>query len=453
MPITVLKRHRPRVGNAGLLKNNMSSLAGLRQEFGWSFLSQAGRIALQGISFVLLARILGAEGFGLLAATMGFVNILGPFTGWGGPSLILKYLPRDHSQYPVTMGTAIALLLSTGLLLTGVAAGLGPSVLGHAFLWPVFFAMVGSEMILLRVVEIAAFTFQSVDRIDLTAKVFLLSGFVRLAAVGLCYCFGKPTTVGLYCAFYLLMSILGAGVTVAMVGHYLGSLGRPRFSLEHLRGSFREGLAFSLGISSKAIYSDIDKTMLARLGTVEATGLYTAAYRLTTMAFLPALSLIGANAVRLSRSSADGIGSALRCASHILPTLLAYAVAVGFGLSVAAPLAPIVLGHSYAASVVVLRALAWMPIIQVVHFLLGDVLSCVDRQGARCVCQFGVAVLNIGLNFWLIPGHSWAGAVIATYISEGILAAAMIVLVYLGWRAEQASRRESSGATYLPVAS
>lgn len=421
----------------------IASLAGLAQEFGWSFLSQAGRIALQGVSFVLLARVLRAEGFGLLSAIMGFVNILGPFTGWGGASLILKYLPRDRSQYPITLGTAIALLLSTSLILTGVAAVLGPSILGHTFIWPIFFAMVGSEMILFRVVEIAASTFQAVDRIDLSAKVFLLSGFVRLAAVGFCYCFGRPTTVALYSAAYLLMSILGAGLTVAMLGHYLRGLGRPRFSVTHIRGSFREGLAFSLGIASKAIYSDIDKTMLARLGTVEATGLYTAAYRLTSMAFLPALSLIGANAVRLSRSATEGIGSALRCAFQILPVLLAYAVAVGVALSVAAPLVPAVLGHSYVGCVAVLRSLAWMPIIQVVHFLLGDVLSGVDRQGARCLCQFGVAVLNIGLNLWLIPGHSWAGAVLATYISEGLLACAMVVLVYSGWRSEKQAIADS----------
>jgi O-antigen/teichoic acid export membrane protein len=441
---SVSKRRRWKIG----------SVPAFARDFGWSFLSQYGRFALQGLSFVLLARVLKADGLGLLSAIMGFVNILGPFTGWGSASLILKYLPRDRSQCSTSLGTAALYLLITGLLFTGIAGALGPAILGNAFIWPIFLAMVGSEMIILRVVDIAASTFQAVDRLDLSAKVYLLSGFLRLAAAGLCYFFGAPITVAIYSALYLLMSVIGAVITLWMMGHYLHGFGRPRFSLGHMRSNLGEGLSFSFGIASKAIYSDIDKTMLARLATMEATGLYTAAYRLTNMAFLPALSLLGANAVRLSRSSAEGIGSALRCAFKILPGLLGYALAVGVALSVAAPLIPVVLGHSYVASVVVLRSLAWMPLIQVVHYLLGDVLSGVDRQGARSLCQFGVAVLNIGLNLWLIPHHSWAGAVIATYISEGLLALAMIALVYSGWRSEKRGAGIEAAAEYCaPVAS
>jgi O-antigen/teichoic acid export membrane protein len=144
-----------------------------------------------------------------------------------------------------------------------------------------------------------------------------------------------------------------------------------------------------------------------------------------------------ANSVRLFQRSAEGITSALRCAFTIFPTLLGYAVVIGIAQSIAAPLAPIVLGHSYSQCVIVLRCLAWMPVIQVIHFLLGDVLAGVDRQGARSLCQLIVAIANVGLNLWLIPLYSWAGAVTATYVSEGLLACAMMVLVFSVWRSEK----------------
>jgi O-antigen/teichoic acid export membrane protein len=426
------RQKRPRVQWNPLSKR----LSPFVRDFGWCFVSQYGRFALQGVSFILLARILKADGLGVLSAIMGFVNILGPFTGWGSANLILKYLPRDRSQFSRSLGTAIVLLLGTGVLLTTVAALAGPLILGRSFTWPIFLAMVGSEMILLRVVEVAASTFQALDRLDLSARAYLMSGLVRLFAAGSCYVFPSHASVGLYSALYLVMSLGCAGITVWMMVHYLHSFGRPRFSIAHIRANLREGFSFSLGIASKAVYSDIDKTMLARLASVEATGLYTAAYRLMNMAFLPALALLEANAVRLSRTSASGIAAALRCAFTIFPTSLAYAATVGISLYIAAPLVPYLLGHSYVACVAVLRCLAWMPIVQVTHFLLGDVLAGVGRQGARSLCQLGVAVLNIGLNFWLIPSHYWAGAVMATYISEGLLACAMVVLVYSEWRAE-----------------
>jgi hypothetical protein len=33
-----------------------------------------------------------------------------------------------------------------------------------------------------------------------------------------------------------------------------------------------------------------------------------------------------------------------------------------------------------------------------------------------------VAMINVGLNFWLITEYSWTGAVISTLISNGLLA-------------------------------
>lgn len=420
------------------------AIPGLAQDFGWSFLSQYGRFALQGASFILLARILEPEGLGLLSATIGFVNIVGPFAGLGSANLILKYLPRDRSHYPTSLGTAIIFMVVTGLLLTGIAASLGPLVLGKAFVWPVFLAMAISEMLSLRVVEIAASAFQAADRLDLSARTFLLWGALRLIATGLCWLLGAPATVGLYSALYLAMSLIGVAITCFMMTYHFREFGPPRFSLTHARNSVREGVSFSLGTASKAIYSDIDKAMLARLATVQAAGLYTAAYRLTTMAFLPALSLLDANLVRLFRSSTDGISSALRCAFTILPVLLSYTLLVGLAQYLAAPLVPIVLGHSYRECVVVLRVLALMPMIQITHFLLGEVLAGADRQGVRSLCQFGAAMVNIGMNLLLIPRHSWAGAVIATYVSEGLLAGAIVILVFSAWRGEKKLLKSNS---------
>jgi O-antigen/teichoic acid export membrane protein len=396
----------------------------------WALIAQAGRFALQGISFLLLARILRAEGLGLIAGTMGLVNVLVPFCGWGGANLLLKYVARDRSTYPLYCGNALLLIVLSGVGLTALAVGLGPMILRGCFQWPLFLLMIGSEMLVLRLVDMATLSFQAIDRMDLVAAINLLSGGLRLSAILLCM-MGTPFPVSptRFAAWYFATSVLGAAVSVAMLWTQFRHLGPLRISRTVLLRTVREGLPFSVGIASKSVYSDIDKTMLARMSTSQATGMYTAAYRLLTMAVAPVQAVVISMSARLFRKGAEGTLPAARYASRAMPMLLAYSALVGILLTVVAPLVPLALGPSFAETARVLRWLAWMPAIQAIHGLLGEVLTGADRQGFRSTCQLALAGFNIMLNLLLIPTMSWRGAVLATYASEGLLALSMIGMV------------------------
>ena len=64
------------------------------------------------------------------------------------------------------------------------------------------------------------------------------------------------------------------------------------------------------------------------------------------------------------------------------------------------------------------------------------------RQGLRSLCQAATAILNVGLNLWLIPRFSWRGAVIATYGAEGALALAMLAITFYYITAESETQVE-----------
>ena len=398
-------------------------------EAGWALLAQGGRFVLQGLSFVVLARAIKADGMGIIGGAMGLVNVFAPFCGWGGANLAQKYISRNVSNYGEYLGNAFVLLAISGVLCTALAVALGPVLLGDSFRWALFLMLVASEMLVLRLADIAALLFAAVDRLDLTARVHLLGGLMRVAASLLCvFTTSHPSATG-FAFWYLLTSLITGIVSLVMIRTCLGHLGRPRSPVHLLKRSFSEGFFFSLGVASRSVYSDIDKTMLVRMSTASAAGVYTAAYRLITMAYVPAQAVLVASTSRLFCEGGKGVSHIARCARGILPVLLAYAGLVGVGLFISAPLVPRLLGPSFGEASRVLRWLAWMPLIQVVHGLLGDVLMGVDRQSVRSASQLAVAGLNIVLNLALIPRMSWRGAVIATYVSEGVLALTMVVLV------------------------
>ena len=69
-------------------------------------------------------------------------------------------------------------------------------------------------------------------------------------------------------------------------------LGLPKLSWPQARGEVREGFYFAASQTAQTVYNDIDKTMLARLSTLEATGIYGAAYRIIDVSFVPVSALL-----------------------------------------------------------------------------------------------------------------------------------------------------------------
>ncbi len=395
--------------------------------------------------------MLHADGLGLIAGTMGFVNILVPFCGWGGTNILLKYVARDRATYPLYFGNAILLIVLSGAALAGFAVVLGPAVLKGCFQWPLFLLMIGSEMLVLRLPDAATLAFMAVERMDLVAAVNLMTGGLRLLAILLCLTGPGPASPTRFAAWYLATSVVGAVASMLMLWKQCRHLGPMRVSWPVLRRTLREGLPFSVGIASKSVYSDIDKTMLARMTTSQVTGMYTAAYRLLAMAVVPVQAVVLSMTARLFRKGSEGTLPAARYASRAMPFLLIYSALVGVLLTVLAPLAPWALGPHFAETATVLRWLAWMPAIQAVHGLLGEVLTGAGHQGFRSTCQLALAGFNIVLNLLLIPTMSWKGAVLATYASEGLLALSMIAMVVYHQR-EGRSPREPLGSAGLLLA-
>jgi O-antigen/teichoic acid export membrane protein len=220
-------------------------------------------------------------------------------------------------------------------------------------------------------------------------------------------------------ASYVVSSILLSGAIVWTIFHRLGGF---RADLYTFAAQWREGLLFAVSASSQNVYNDIDKTMLARLDTLAAAGIYAAAYRILDFAFVPMRAALAAAYPRFFKSGANGLGSALRFSKKIALPGIAYAVVVAGVLLLGSTAIPVVLGAEYSQSVGAVQMLAALPLLRWTHYLAADSLTGAGFQGARTACQIAVAMINIGLNFWLITDYSWTGAVLSTLISDGLLA-------------------------------
>src|SRR4029077_16217129 len=227
------------------------------------------------------------------------------------------------------------------------------------------------------------------------------------------------------------------------------------FKLGRAGAEMREGFYFSASMSAQTIYNDIDKTMLARLGTLEAAGIYGAAYRLIDVTFVPIQSLLAAAYPNFFRTGVAGISATLGYARRLVWGALAYSIAACVAILLCAGIVPIILGQEYNATAEALRWLSLLPVLKVLHYFLSDSLTGAGYQGVRTCIQAGVALFNVLINLWIIPAYSWRGAAWSSIASDALLMCSIGAAAYiLARRARTAvldPQLETAEESALPV--
>lgn len=400
----------------------------LTRNTAWMIFGQGLRLVIQALYFIEIARSLGVRNYGAFVGVVALVAIVYPFGALGSGNLLVKNVSRDKSLFPTYWGRAIVTTAVCGsiLLLLVLAAS-------HFALPPqiplLLIALVGaSDLFGLNIITISGQSFQSFERLNLTAIINVLMSAGRLlGAIILIAIHPHPSPLQ-WGYIYFTCTAAVAVIASIMVST---SLGRPLFRDPFSRKEMREGFYFSAGQTAQTIYNDVDKTMLARLGTLEATGIYGAAYRLIDVSFVPISSLLWAAYPNFFRAGNAGISAALNYAKPLLLRALAYASGICAILLISANLVPHVLGSDYAPTAEALRWLAVLPVFKSMHYFLSDTLTGSGYQAVRTSIQATVAVFNVLINLWLIPAYSWRGAAWSSIASDGLLLCGVGLAVFI----------------------
>lgn len=393
----------------------------------WMLIAKGTRIFVQAAYFVIIARALGAEQYGAFAGVLALVNILTPFSSWGAAHILVKHVARDRRTFSTYWGNAMVLTFVSGLALLVLSLIIGKLVLPNS-ISPWLVVLVGlSDLIFLRIIDNASKAFLAVDLFSRTAQINVLLSLKNLLAAIALVVFFKEAGVITWAALYLISTLVSAVHSYVEVNRLVG---RPQPDLSKVKPEMVEGFHFSVALSAQTVYNDIDKAMLASLGTLEATGIYAAAYRLIGVAFAPVASLMAAGYARFFKHGQAGISGTLKLGKKFLPVAGGYGLLGSIGLFVLAPVVPYLLGDEYRDAVEAIRWLSPILFIKSVRFFAADALTGAGFQGIRSGVQVALAIFNSLLNLWLIPLYSWRGAAFVSVLTDGLLAIALWGLVF-----------------------
>jgi O-antigen/teichoic acid export membrane protein len=414
-----------------LLKNKLSygNKLSFSSGFAWILLAQSSRVFTQSGYFVLIARSLGAEQYGAFAGIVALVTIPAYFVNLGSGDILVRNVSRDRSSFSTCWGNALALTFSLGILFSLIIIPLADLFLPDSIPIKAIIFIAFSDLIFTRLLEVSSQAFQSISKLNITAQLNFLYGFAKLFAA---FLFNVTPSIdkdlASWSIFYFLSSLLVSLLSVVYVNTFIGY---PSFSLINLKEEAFTGLGFSISLASRRIYNDIDKVMLVRLSSLQATGLYAAAYRIIDVAFVPIRSILMTTYSSFFKHGSRGLIGSLNFAFKLMPISITYGLLVSISIFMLAPLVPKIVGSDFAEAATVLRWLAPIPFIRVIHYFAADALTGANLQSVRSAAQVSIALINIVLNFLFIPLYSWKGAAVASIISDMMLACSLWLYIII----------------------
>lgn len=365
------------------------------------------------LTFFLLARSLGPEGYGGYVALYSIVGPLVTLCASGVTLALLQHVVRDREPIAETARSCVSITLLTGAVLTVVGVWVAMLVVDDISNTAIVSVLV-TEFVTTPLLMVGATAVQASERYRGAAQIRITLFAVRIAIVIGLFVAGNLTITSLAVGVLISSSTL-AVVVLARVGRRYGFwFGPGRVRVRHLRTN----LVFSVGISAASLNNEGDKFVLTANNFKVDTGLYGAAYRIVNLGMVPVSSLIDVTH-RTFLEHEEGVkGQHLRRAIRFARVAGAYGFVVGLLLILVAPLLPIAVGDKFEGSVAMVRWLAPIILLRALTMFPLNALMGLGHTLLRSVVIVSNAVIAIVLYVVLIPAHSWKGAVAGTLISE-----------------------------------
>jgi O-antigen/teichoic acid export membrane protein len=403
-----------------MIRQQLKSLreSKLARNAGWMFAGQGLSFVVQGLYFVILARLLGSLQYGILAGAAALVTVVSQYSTMGSGLLLMRYVSPDHERFREYWGNV---LLSTAFFGTVLVLGLhiaGRWMIGSASASILILLAIG-DCLCGQLTSAASQVFQAFEKMRITATLNLITNLFRLVLAAAMLLFLHKASAWQWAVASLVVSGVAVGAALITVTTRFGwPVFRPKLFFRRVS----EGFVFAVSGSTTSVYNDIDKVMLGHYGMAVANGVYTMAYRVVNIATMPIMSVQAAAFPRFFREGVNGVKATEPLARKILKRTILIGAASSLGMFLVAPLIPHLVGKGFMQSVSALRWLCLIPVFRCLHVGAGDAMAGAGYQKFRLASQLVAAGGNFGMNLYLIPRYSWWGAAIASLLTDGSLA-------------------------------
>jgi O-antigen/teichoic acid export membrane protein len=402
-----------------------------------SFLSLGAIAGFQIAGFIILARSLGVEAYGVIVAVSATAAIAVEFVGLGCGEILVRAVARDPASYARQFGQALILVGITLPVVLAVALVSQNIFFSLPAAFYVVALLTASDLITGRASVLAEHVAIAHCTIRVANAYRFLSGAI------------KAITIAVACFLFHVKTLeqwwpwqVGQAVFAMMLYtvHVIWRFGKPRWSLEI--SSVRRGLTFALNQILRATQFNIDRMIIGTFGNASVLGMYGAATRLVQVSLLPVQALLRMTYPAYFARGRDGIAATWAYACRLFHFVLLLSLGIAAALALASEFVIPILGSSFAGAGGIILWLAPLPILVSIQYIFSDALTGADYQGVRTSLLAGGLVLNAILIAFGVGWFGTPGIVAAVLLSNVSLLIGIIATAT--WLVRRAAREANA---------
>ena len=409
-----------KIENLSQLKSHVKFRA-ILSNTGWLFGDRILRMGAGLVVGVWVARYLGAEEYGLFNYAFAFVSLFTPIFTLGLDDVVIRHLVRESSDKEEVLGTTFSLKLIGGIVsvLLAVSCIFFLEVNNTLTIWLVaILAMTG----IFRAGDTIELWFQSQVQSKYTVIAKNIAYLVSILLKVILILTKAPLLAFAWVALAeIIMGAIGLSAIYQVKGY--SKLWNWKWNFGAAKSLMKESFPLIFSGFAILIFMKIDQIMLGQIKGNSEVGTYSAAVRISELwYFIPATIVSSVSpTIYAAKEKSEyhyykRIGQLLRLLTYIS---LAISIPMTF---LSKNLVLMMFGSGYAEAGSILAVHIWASLFV---FMGVATLPWFVAEGLNHISLGKTvlgAILNVILNFLLIPQYAGIGAAIATITSQAVSA-------------------------------
>lgn len=398
----------------------MSSTKKALKNTAWLFSEKIITLAITFLINIFLARYLAPEQFGQYNFIVSFLALLAPFTSLGLNALVTREIVNGRSQYEV---------LSSSFLLR-VIGGIAGAILAivAVLIWQSSIELVDPKWLIVAAIVNISSAFYVIEfyfQAEVASKylVFVRVTTLAISSIAKLVCIYIKADLSFFIWVFFAELVI-RGVLYASSYLYYNKRFAEAIKVEHI--SWDKPYALSLLKQSKwlvlsgfmsVVYLKIDQLMIGQMVGATELGIYSVAARLSEVWYFFPLALTTSFFPRLLKARNDQVKYNLQL-EQLCGILLWMAVVIAIAVSLLGTwLVPLAFGEPYAPATPILTIHIWAGCFIFMRALLSKWLIAEGLLKFSLFTHGIAAIINVVLNYVMIPKFGGEGAAISTLIS------------------------------------
>lgn len=380
----------------------------------WNIGGKVFQMILSLVVAMLTTRYLGPSNYGIVGYTASYVAFFTVVCELGFNSVAVKELLDNPERQGEILGTTIFMRVCSSLI-SSVAIACLVYALDNGDKLIVWVAFLQSLSLVFQSFEMIHYWYQSRLETEISVKIqtaaYVIMAVYKVAILAL----GKSV------AWFAFSTALESAVVAAALFwvYKRGSGQKLKISLSYGKEILKDSYHFILSGLMVTIYSHMDKIMLGQMLSEAAVGFYTAATKISTMwSFVLTALINSARPIIISCRSKD-------YHLYVKQNKRLYAAVIWIGIAVAAAMTLlgkwiifILYGSEFLPATGSLQISAWYTMFSMLGTARGVWIVC-ENKAKYVKYYLGIgAIMNVVLNYLLIPEFGPGGAAAATLVTQ-----------------------------------